>query len=255
MNASAIQKYLQGSSMKQLSIDYNTSIREVRNFLNQNNIHIRNRSEQNVFSNQQRSLYVNNSFFEVLNPIVVYYLGFLAADGTVSGSRNSVKVGLANVDRDWLIQMKEDLEIERPIRDYQTTKGYFVSEITFSSAIIKNTLARYSIVPRKTYVGVSMENIPNELKIHYIRGYFDGDGSYSSGKVKITSKTKGILSEIEKYMGLNSYLYYFEKREVYSLEYSTIPSLNFLEKIYADPSRKLDRKWKKYQEELIRREQ
>ena len=62
-----------------------------------------------------------------------YLLGFYAADGCVYKNNNSIKLTLASVDRDFLEKIKQELEADFPIRDYETKQGYKNSEFIFTS--------------------------------------------------------------------------------------------------------------------------
>ncbi|MEG0775628.1 LAGLIDADG family homing endonuclease [Clostridium sp.] len=248
MNNQIISNYYsEGNSLKHTANKFNISIYKVKQALRETETRVRTRQEQTVLINMSRSKSVDQNFFDVINSKSAYYLGFLAADGTVSSSRNSIKIGLSSVDREWLEKYRRDLVIEREVLDYQTQQGFNVSEVCFSSAKIKQELAKYDIVPRKTYEEISMKNIPDEFKVDYIRGFFDGDGSFSwnkntkQGMVKITSHKENILKEIQKLFPKGK-IYYFEKRDIYSFELSTIPSINFLETIYKEADVYLKRK-------------
>jgi len=255
MNNQLISNYYSANhSLKQTSNYFKISIYMVKKALAETSTPIRSRKEQNIITNQSRTKKVNDNYFDNLNPENTYYLGFLAADGCVRPNRNEIKVGLSSIDREWLECFKQDLQIEREIKDYITPKGFGVAEICFASPKIKQVLANYDIVPNKTNKEISMENIPKELKIHYIRGFYDGDGSFSwnkntkQGMVKIVSHKENILKEIQDIMG--GAIYYFKDRDLYSLEYSTVPSIAFLSVIYEDATRLLPRKLHKFYEFL-----
>ena len=67
------------------------TITQVRKTLLENNIRIRNFSEAATISNQLRRKYdVNDNYFDEENPNMAYYLGFIAADGTVSKDGNQI---------------------------------------------------------------------------------------------------------------------------------------------------------------------
>ena len=245
-NQNLIDYYLQGNSLAATSRKFNISTYKLKKFFQEQKVHIRNRSEQCALENQKRGYKLNHDYFDELNETKAYWLGFIAADGTVRKNKNEIKIGLKASDIDILKQLKNDLESEAPIKFYITNNGYEVVEFKFSSAKIKSKLAFYSIVPNKTYLGITMKNIPDNLKLAFIKGFFDGDGSFSSKKVKIVSHTNGILQEIADFIPQKTYLYYFKNRDIYSLEMSTLPSLDFLKTIYQLETPCLDRKYQSY---------
>ena len=253
-----IKLYQEGSSLNELSKRANLSVYKIKKILQTNDIKIRTRFEQTVLTNQKRAFPVNHNYFDILNNENTYYLGFIAADGCVSsGKRNDIKIGLSSIDEDWLIKFKENIKSERPLRHYTTGKGFQVTELHFSSLKIKTELAKYSIVPNKTEKGITMDSIPQEYKLSWIKGFFDGDGSFVYNKntkqcmIKFTSHTKNILEEINLFFQNKGNIYIKENN--YSLEFSTLSSLAIMEKFYKINTPCLVRKKEKYELALLSR--
>lgn len=173
-----IDKYNMGTSLAQLSKDTNISTYRLKKLLIENKIHIRSKEEQNKFSPQnQRKYKINDNYFSIINSDSAYLLGFLAADGSVQKD-GGIKIGLSSIDKNFLEKIKITLDSTYPIRDYQTRDGYNVSEFIFRSEKIKQTLAQYGIVNRKTYTFSFPIQLPEDYWIDFIRGYFDGDGTF-----------------------------------------------------------------------------
>lgn len=243
-NQDIINYYLEGYSLAKTCDKFNISKNQLKTILKQRNIDIRSRHEQCILENKRRSYTINHNYFSVLDcQDKAYWLGFIAADGTVRKNRNEIKISLQASDDKILIQLKKDLQSAAPIKYYQTYKKKNVVEFKFSSEQIKKDLAYYSIVPNKTYIGVTMKNIPSKYKMAFIKGFFDGDGSYSNGKVKISSHLDGILKEIQEFLPQKTYIYFFEKRNIYSLEMSTVPSREFINNLKQINTPSLDRKY------------
>ena len=252
-NQEIIKAYEDGASLASLSRQTGLSTYKIKKILQNNSVKIRTRFEQTVFTNMSRGKQINHNYFNDLNDEKVYYLGFLAADGCVRPNKNEIKIGLSAIDREWLEEFKLKLNSERKIEDYITGKGFAVSELKFSSLKIKTELAKYSIVPNKTYLGITMKNVPDRYKLAFIKGYFDGDGCFVFNKntkqcsLKITSHTKGILEEIS---------YFFRAGNIYShgkdfeLDFSTNPTLKIMELFYDLDTPCLKRKKEKYLEAL-----
>ena len=250
-NQELIAFYEEGHSMAETGREFNISTSTVKSILKNNNVHIRNRGEQTAITNKKRAYKVNHNYFSDLNPENTYYLGFIAADGTVRDKKNAVKIGLASVDKPFLEEFKEKIGAERPLKDYQTSNGFFVTEFSFSSEQIKKDLAKYTICPRKTYKEISFKNIPDKFKIYFIKGFFDGDGSFiynqNTGQcmIKITSFHRNVLDEINEYFENKGHVYPVD-RKGYSLEFSTLPSINIMNKFYSHESPCLQRKKDKF---------
>lgn len=252
-NQEIIQAYEEGASLTSLSRQTGLSTYKIKKILQENSIKVRTRFEQTIFTNMSRGKKINHNYFDILDNEKAYYLGFLAADGCVRPNRNEIKISLSSIDREWLEEFQSKIESEREIEDYITSKGFSVSELKFSSLKIKTELAKYSIVPNKTYLGITMKTIPDKYKLAFIKGYYDGDGCFVFNKntkqcsLKITSNTKSILEEIS---------YFFRAGKIYShgqnfeLDFSTNPTLSIMESFYNLDTPCLKRKKEKYLEAL-----
>ena len=245
MNNLLIKDYLNGKSLTQCSKDYLLPINKIKKILNDANIHIRNRSEQLIITNQSRGYAINHNYFSKLNAENVYYLGFLAADGTVRKNDNEIKIALSAIDIGWLEEFKNNLKSQHKISTNVNNKGYTNVGFRFSSKQIKEDLKKYSVVPNKTYIGITMKNIPDNLKWYFLKGYFDGAGSFSwnkntfQGSFKICSYKQEILQEfkqlIESEYNIHVGIYSLVKPSgniLYSLEMSTIGSYVILNRFY-----------------------
>ena len=239
--------------------------RIVRRVLLENKIHIRSRSEAAIVSNiQRRQFNVDDNYFSTENSNMAYLLGFLASDGTVDKKNNRIKIGLSSIDKEFLVKIKEELKYEGDILNYITSNGFSVSELTFTSQQIKKDLARYNIVPNKTFNFKFPKNLNKKYWIDFIRGYFDGDGSVSTTgnnaiRWQICSATKNVLETIvdffyEEYHikkvsileqpRKNNTLYYFQ--------YSTNATKEIFSILYKKNSLKLPRKYLKFKELIMK---
>ena len=109
-------------------------------------------------------------------------------------------------DYEILEKIREELELERPIKIYECANGYIKNKLYFHSAQIKRDLMNYGLVPNKTYS--KDYHFPYILEdkyiIDYIRGLFDGDGSVkmtgNSLTFQIDSSNKMILRHIQNFL-------------------------------------------------------
>lgn len=251
-----IKGYEAGRSLASLSRESGLSVYKIKKLLESNNIHIRTRFEQTVYTNMERGKKINHNYFDTLSNEKAYYLGFIAADGCVRPNRNEIKIGLSSIDREWLEEFRNKLESEREIVDYITGNGFQVSELHFSSLKIKQELAKYNIIPNKTYLGVTMKNIPDEYKLAFIKGFFDGDGCFVFNKntkqcsVKFTAHGKNFLQEINSFFNNKGCIYRKQNTENFSLEFSTCTSLEIMDRFYSLNTPYLSRKKDKYDNAL-----
>lgn len=205
-------------------------------------------------------------FDDIVTGEQAYWLGFLAADGCVGSSRETVQVTLASRDKEHLEKLRAFLKTNKPLAHaerrsrYESTKDkvFETASLSVSSSRLKSALIKYGIVPRKSLICKPWLG-PMTLRSAYIRGIFDGDGSVtrylSSRKRAVWSLdflgthevmdfiqnhflTKGISSRnVRKY------------KKICKISYSAkVDVLAVLDEMYLGSSVYLDRKYSKYLE-------
>lgn len=148
----------------------------------------------------------NEDFFNQDNELSFYWAGFIAADGYVKLKDRKYKqlsIGLSRKDRCHLELFKQHIEFEGPVSNkkvkaakpkWNNTIG---SELTISSDAIFDSLARFNIVPRKTHIYTFPKwLISHDLVHHFMRGYFDGDGSVCFSKPRNGRKHKQLYFSV-----------------------------------------------------------
>lgn len=126
----------------------------------------------------------NGIFKGVDSENTAYWLGFLAADGSVREDKNQLILGLSRQDRTHVEKFKQFVESDADIKDRDmlcSTNGkyYPSSLICVSSKQLINDLSQYGIVSDKSHKNINfLQYIPEQYKMHFILGYFDGDGYY-----------------------------------------------------------------------------
>lgn len=195
-----IKEYINGKSLNQLSKENKIYPNKIKKILLENDIKIRTRKESIILENQKRTKKINHNYFSQENSNMAYLLGFYAADGTVRRDCNEIKLTLCSIDRDFLEQIRKELQSEREIKTYRDGKGYENSSFVFSSAQIKEDFKKYGIISNKTYNFKFPVNLNKEYWIDFIRGYFDGDGTIcKSGKYlrwELCSHEREVLEKI-----------------------------------------------------------
>lgn len=258
MNIHDLKKlYSEGYSLTKLGEKYGKDPRTIKRILQMNGVTIRTRSEQNMISNQLRGLKVDHTYFDQINSNKkAYILGLLAADGSVSGgNRNRISLGLSSVDREILEKIKTELKIEREIEDFITSKGFPVSRLVWSSANQKIKLSSYGIVPNKTYKRLSLKNIPQDFKMSYLLGYYDGDGCFRNDgttcRMEICAYRPELLNEFaelinERFGSTNTVLKSKSRKNYYTLTYSTKYAVAILNYLYEKNPLFLQRKYNSF---------
>lgn len=252
-----IEDYKKGKSMRQIEKDYGVTRQSVANFLEQIGV-------KNTKGNHYRKYYHNFDYFENINTEEkAYWLGFMYADGYILDNskrhgQDQFGITLSIVDKDHLLKFKKSIEATNPI-NYDNSKkiGKPQAKIVMTSQKTVNDLIKQGCYKKKTLILEPPKNIPKELLWHFIRGFFDGDGSLTYYKIQNKYDTYGInittiysianwLQEITDYGTLikdkrNDYTWYFNlggNRQV----------LSFCNKMYENASIYLDRKYKRYLE-------
>lgn len=120
------------------------------------------------------------TFFKNWNAENAYVLGVLFADGNVCNTpgRRSVSIELKDVEHVRLLAQTIDTSIpvvELTRRDGRTSAKFYLSRVSIVDDCIKKGL-----VPAKTHTLRWPPDLPRELESHFVRGYFDGDGTVAS---------------------------------------------------------------------------
>lgn len=123
----------------------------------------------------RRTYYVNDNYFENIDSKdKAYILGVIASDGCVYQRDNHVGM----LAFKFHIQEKDIIDI---ILKYMNSnyKPYITEDrigLQINSDKICNDLSKYNIVSKKTWI-YEPTMLKEDLMSHFIRGYFDGDGS------------------------------------------------------------------------------
>jgi len=131
---------------------------------------------------QNRQYHVNDFLFDDWTEVSSYVYGVLFADGCVSkddGRRFRIDIALSASDESWLILLAKAIGFSGNIRRWPIKDNYRPREavgIVFSSKRIHRRL-------REVGIKIQPPQMPDEMIPHFIRGFFDGDGSiYLNGQ-------------------------------------------------------------------------
>lgn len=135
---------------------------------------------------------IDDTVFEKIdNEEKAYWLGFLYADGYLNDEKNTVTLALSNVDIDILYKFKSFLKSEKKIRRNNKTS----SKVVIENKKIYKDLLNKGLHQKKTHT-IDFPDIEDDLKRHFIRGYFDGDGCITYGKKMGKSASISIVSNL-----------------------------------------------------------
>ncbi|SHJ48539.1 hypothetical protein [Tepidibacter formicigenes] len=227
---------------------------------------------------KRRNRYTLNEFYfkEIDSQEKSYILGLLYADGFVGNEKfNNIVISLIEQDKCLLERIASEIEFTGKLRyekkggNYKNSKPKIV--LNFSSKRMALDLRNLGIYPGKSAELQKIPCINKKFIRHFIRGYFDGDGSISlglstsyhkmkDGSIKIYRYssprfsiigTVAFLKDMERYIpGKFSYT---NSRTEYMkyLECSARRDMvNIFEYLYNDANIYLERKFNKWQEVL-----
>lgn len=145
-------------------------------------IHSNRRVRQDIFSS------IDTEF-------QAYLLGLYASDGNINEKRKTFRIHVQEQDANIIYTIKDIIAPDSRTFTFQNRvcisprngKVYNGSNsfgVDINSSKICNDLVNLGIGYNKTYSENKIPNINKDLIRHFIRGYFDGDGTISGSYVK-----------------------------------------------------------------------
>lgn len=260
------KKYGQLKAGREFGVNATT----VKKILLKNNIKIRDLNEAICIANQTNDRTIQNyqkncNFFKEQSPNMAWMLGFLASDGNISKNSNRIRIELSIVDKEILEKIKDMIKIDNPIKKRIDKRGFEFVSLEWSCKEHKEDLAKYNIVPAKTYILQPPNNLSKQYYIDYIRGYFDGDGTINlnkNGSKKslrwgICGASKPVLEWIVQILNdqygipmVNLHKDSSKNNDFYSIVYSTNSTKKIYNILYTSNSIFLNRKKNKFEQLL-----
>lgn len=190
-----------------------------------------------------RKYKVNDDSFSKLNAETAYWLGFIAADGSVVG--DTLRFVLNKRDEETLQRFlnfcKSDYKINYHTSYYIDGDGvkheFDAVNLKITSKKIVRDLAKYGIIQNKKNMDIPfIDYIPEKYKLDFIIGLFDGDGSVTPESYSITISTnKANLNEIAMLLSTLGINYYTSDRGSVNVIYiSNMTNYNKFKTMYLD---------------------
>lgn len=216
----------------------------------------------------------NKHFFKKWTPEMAYVLGYFAADGCMFiNQRGSRYIEFVSTDRRSIQRIRAMMHSKHSIgeREFDNPNWKVGYRLQIGSKEMFNDLSLIGFTPNKSKI-VKMPVIPKGFLSHFVRGYFDGDGSVSYGFHKrnnrngkplqfriVTSFASGSKEFLEQ---LKFVLHQFAniqggclsrkstEDESFQLAFSAYDSKRIFQFIYSEASmgQFLERKYNKFQE-------
>lgn len=186
-----------------------------------------------------------------------YWLGFLYADGSIGSSKDpnnySIDITLKMFDLNHIEKFKAFIGTSNKVQYRSNLKAY---RINVGCKEMYNDLISHGCIPNKSWLIDKIPDMNEALKIHFVRGFFDGDGciSYANKRkddtynvsINITGNEK-MLKSIVKYFNTNINLTPKQGTEILVARWNAVESTRILKLMYDNASVYLDRKYERYQ--------
>ena len=220
-------------------------------------------------NNGKRKYSINEQYFDNIDtPNKAYILGFLYADGCNIPNKRTITLSLYEKDYEILEKIRLEIGSEKPLvfvkqserkdkdNDYHYSDMYSLR--LFSSHYCKK-LNELGVTPRKSLTLEFPKWINKNLLSHFIRGYFDGDGSIhcdkkTNGHTITFVSTKNFCEELIKIIrenveGVGGGIYNASNNNGIT-KYVSFSGNNQVEKIlnwlYKDAELYMQRKYERY---------
>lgn len=255
-----IQKYIDGMSIDKL--------KEIYPQYGKNNIYrmLKNIGIVRNDSEKSRKYTYNKEYFKIIdNEEKAYWLGFIYADGYIINgikgkNKDSLGITLSIEDKEHIEKFKKSIDSNHPINIYKTKYGTNSARIVIQDEELVADLIKLGVLRNKSLkLKFPTSDIVNESLIyHFIRGYFDGDGSLKKKGKNIKGYdfsvlgTIEFLTELKVYLNVNNKIRKCNKNnEVnnYHLTFGGNQKVKHVtKKLYENATIYLNRKYERYKE-------
>lgn len=170
-----IKLYKNGMSKYAIAKQFEATAGKIHSILRKYKIPLRR-------TNKNQKYTCNDNYFSKINSHEkAYWLGFLAADGSVSSRDNEISLGLSQKDLDHVNKFRDAIQANNKIYTYDAIvkdKIYPSCKFSFHSPQMKRDLSFHNIKPNKSKTLKLSKNVPSKFINSYLLGIFDGDGSF-----------------------------------------------------------------------------
>lgn len=201
--------------------------------------------------------YNENYFEKIDSPEKAYWLGFIWADGYITKT-NCFGIELAIKDKEHLEKLQQDLKSNTRIKERSKEGFGKVNQsciLEFRNKKIVQDLQDKGIEIHKTY-NLSAPKINQKFYKDFIRGFFDGDGTYVlngyNKEISCVCYCKDFLEWIQedfKKNGIQSSIIKQKNKELFNLRiYNADSILKYYYNYWENANRFLNRKKEKMEE-------
>lgn len=245
--AEILEMHKKKKTISYISKKINVGFYTVEKFLIENNLSVNKK-------NKIKHEYKKSALEKIDSEWKAYFLGFMYADGHINVKKNRIELTIHKKDSYILKKFIKLMESNISLLKYKNNSMFLLYSKEYSKKF-----KELGVMSNKFY-GLT---IPNEIKEnnlfkHFLRGFFDGDGTvffskYHPKKIRIEAGfigEKTFLHEIEK--ELSSLLIFksseknYKTKDLISINYKGRKARILLEYLYSDATIYLHRKYNRY---------
>lgn len=244
-----IKKYTEEFySLSKLAKEFDCNTGSIRTLLRRNKIPLQ--------GNKRGYPRKEDYFSRIDNAEKAYWLGFLYADGCVHTNDNTIS--LNSTDLEQIEKFKQAIGAENHkisvVNDARFKNAKTIYYFSIHDKQLHQDLIDLGCVPQKSLSLEKIPNIPRDFTSHFIRGYFDGDGSLhflnNQRNFRVSfSGTEAFLTDIKKELEVQQLSIQKTPSKIHMLQICGHKQvLRILSYLYKDSTEKtrLDRKYNLY---------
>lgn len=201
-----------------------------------------------------RTTYKEDYFDVIDTENKAYYLGLLLADGSKATGRNAVSIDLQEPDSYILNTLREEAAPHVELKTYPNHgvyRNHLRVRLLMTNKRLATSLVKLGMVPQKSTLLGAATDIDECLRHHFVRGYFDGDGSAyrqdvgNHVRLRVGMRgTEAFLRSLLPWLPVPMKVRFNKQWEIYTSKH--FDCMDLCEWMYTDATTFLERKHQKF---------
>lgn len=139
----------------------------------------------------KRRYVIDENYFDAIDTQnKAYSLGFIFADGSINKNGNGFAISIQERDKELLDKLNHEFGGNRKLSfiEYNKKNKNWQNQycLAISNQKMNQDLVKHGAVPNKSLSLEFPDSISDDLIRHFVRGYFDGDGSLAKNEDRCT---------------------------------------------------------------------